>query len=255
MYDETITFASGAVTKTETVYDAIAKNIVCNNPHLNGKKWLVYGDSISDDDFFDTHSHYYDIISANTGVIVNPYAVGGSGYIIDSTVSNRVEKYGSVNNINHQIETYGSDADIVTIFGGTNDWANNVILGDVRDGTEAFANTSTFCGAVGLAIRTIKNKYPYATVIVSTILPRFDVSDYAFSKINANGNSIEDFNNAIRNVAKLYSVPVLDMYNVSQLYKPTIQPNYWYDNLHPSKEYQTTVYAKLVYQIIKENVI
>jgi lysophospholipase L1-like esterase len=245
-----VAFANGTVNKQTFTFPAVAKKTdITNGQDWSTKKWLIFGDSISDDDFFATKSHYYDKIKADTGILTYPYAVGGSGYATNTTNPPAVAKWGATNNVLTQIDNQGqANPDYVSIEAGTNDWGfTSCALGSVAD---ILVTNSTFYSLVAQAVRKVKNKYPYAKMFVMTLLPRSDLSEYR-TKLNTNNNSMEQFNQAIRDVCAYYSVPVLDMYRLSQLHSDELQPNWWYDSLHPSETYQTTVFANLVYNFIK----
>ena len=253
----TINFATGTVDKRTVVFDGLAKSSEVANP-IKNKTWLVYGDSISDDDFFATNSHYYDTIKNKYNMTVHPYAVGGSGYICNSTVANSVSKWGATNNVIHQIETYGNDvnADYVSIEAGTNDWGfSSAELGQKSDAYSVYLGTletpTTIYGAIAMAIKKVRENHPYSKLFVMTLLPRFDVTGYQYGKVNQKNITMKQFSDCIKDVCDMFSVPCLDMYSVSQLYSYNGQSDYWYDSLHPSELYQTTVFANIVEEFMK----
>jgi len=101
-----------------------------------------------------------------------------------------------------------NDADIICVFGGTNDFWVSSPLGDKDD-----SDISTFYGALDTLIKGLAVKYPYAEIFFVTP-PKFRSTLYGWEtfKQNANGNILKDFRDAIVEIADYYSLPVLDLY-------------------------------------------
>lgn len=60
-----------------------------------------------------------------------------------------------------------SDADLIVVFGGTNDFACGVPLGDKTD-----TNRSTFYGACNALVAILKERYPKAQILLATPIHR-----------------------------------------------------------------------------------
>lgn len=85
------------------------------------------------------------------------------------------------------------DADIVVIFGGTNDFG----IGNAPMGAASDKDPYTFCGAVNLLFDGVKQKYPSAAIVVVLPLHRKDEH-----KPNAySGAVLEDYIDVIRRKA------------------------------------------------------
>ena len=119
------------------------------------------------------------------------------------------------------------DADLVVVFGGTNDFGH----GDAPFGEWGDKDESTFCGAVYALYEKLLCKYPLGRVLVLTPLHRDSEAT-----ANMHGKVLKDYVDVIRKTAELFSFPVLDLYAVSGInprmgkVKETLLP----DGLHPN---------------------
>ncbi len=105
-----------------------------------------------------------------------------------------------------KISAMVTGVNFVLFLGGQNDWKNNVILGEKGD-----IDRTTFYGAVDETFSTLRSYYNKIPIFVSTILHR-TVDN---SETNNNGNTIEEFNEAIRYYAKIYGLIVVEGYGES----------------------------------------
>lgn len=119
------------------------------------------------------------------------------------------------------------DADLVVVFGGTNDFGH----GDAPFGEWGDKEETTFCGAVYALYEKLLQKYPLGRVLVLTPLHRATEE-----VLNMHGKLLKDYVDVIRKTAELFSFPVLDLYAVSGInprmgkVKETMLP----DGLHPN---------------------
>lgn len=123
-----------------------------------------------------------------------------------------------------RLETMPRDADIVVVFGGTNDSGHgDAILGDI-DSTDDY----TFNGALNNLITKLKEYYPNKPIIFLTPLHR------AYEEICMNGTGLilKDYVNAIIEAAKRHDVILFDLFNELDL-NPN-DPNIVPDGLHPN---------------------
>ena len=123
--------------------------------------------------------------------------------------------------------TMDDDADVVVIFGGTNDYGH----GDARLGEMSDRTPYTFYGACHLLFEGIINKYPEATVVVMTPLHRDG------EEIAREGYApLAIYVGIIKEVAEFYSIPVLDLWSVSGMQPavPILKERYMPDGLHPN---------------------
>ena len=125
------------------------------------------------------------------------------------------------------------DADIVVVFGGTNDFGH----GDAPLGCMSDRTPDTFYGALHTLYTSLIEKFPESPIIVLTPLHRLNEDNP-----RGDGNKLQDvgtlktYVEIIREVAEYYSLPVLDLYKDSGLQPkvPVIQQKYVPDGLHPN---------------------
>lgn len=136
-------------------------------------------------------------------------------------------------NFSSRIDKMLPDADIVVIFGGTNDFGHgDAPFGSLQDRTE-----DTFCGAMHILLQKIIQRYPKAQIITMTPLHRLSESQRGFNEIGIRlEHTLEECVDAIITISGYYGVPVLDTYRVSGLQPalPIIQEMYMPDGLHPN---------------------
>lgn len=126
---------------------------IASDKHLNGKKVVFYGDSITAQNKFPVIvKEYYGINAVNMGV-------GGSTifYRSDADMSS-----------DSRISSIPSDADIVMIMGGTNDWGKTQIEEGLAY-SDGFDRTK-FKGAVAYIIKKTQQQCPNAKIIWCTTI-------------------------------------------------------------------------------------
>ena len=118
-----------------------------------------------------------------------------------------------------------SDADIVVVFGGTNDYGH----GDAPMGDPSDRTPDTFWGACHTLMSSLIEKYPEATIVFMTPLHRQTES-------RAGREPLSVFVSIIREVAEFYSIPVLDLYATAGI-QPQLSVHrklFAPDGLHPN---------------------
>lgn len=144
------------------------------------------------------------------------------------------------------------EADLITIFMGTNDWGHETPLGTIEDTTDV-----SFYGALNVIIPGLMTMYPNARIIWITPMHRYG---FGTSKIlgtaftydhvaNGRGCTLKDYVDAIKDVCGRYSIPIIDLYSMSGLH-PSIaahKSTYMPDGLHPNK----AGHEKMAYLISK----
>lgn len=131
-----------------------------------------------------------------------------------------------------------SDADVVVVFGGTNDYGH----GDAPFGAFEDRTPETFCGACHVLFTELIEKYPSAQLVVMTPLHRCgeETSPEGYPALLA-------YVEMIRRVAEYYAIPVLDLYAVSGIQPsvPVLKEKYCPDGLHPNDEGHRLMAEKL----------
>lgn len=165
-------------------------NLKNGNRSFSGKKWLVIGDSISEENYrADINYHKY--IAEWLGITVVNVAASGTGYI---------HPFNSVPSWLDRVSTFPLDVDFVTVMGALNDREHAV---------GAFGDTTsdTLYGGLKLFYDAMIAKYPNIPIGVITSTPR----EYCWGE---NGQYVGHVN-AVIEMARHYSLPLLDLYRVS----------------------------------------
>ena len=170
---------------------------------FQGKKWAVFGDSVSQSKKYDNLPKYYDVVSDKLGISVTSYAKGGSGYF----KGNGSVGYGTGNIIDSISNEAVNGFDIVSFMAGVNEWSQP--LGEITDNTNG--EITTLCGAVKKSLELAIEKYPLAQLFLITPTP----GTGNLSPINPNG--LEKFVDKQIKIARMYNVPVLDLFHESNL--------------------------------------
>lgn len=120
------------------------------------------------------------------------------------------------------------DADIIVVFGGTNDYGH----GDAKIGTLDDRTNDTFYGACHFMMEGLIKKYPDSEIVIMTPLHRSD----DMTKNQSNNATLKDYVDIIKEVAAIYGLPVLDLYTMSGIQPDVecIKEKYMPDGLHPS---------------------
>ena len=194
------------------------------NNHWLNKKANFLGDSITQG--IGTTKCYHEFVKERLNLSISRnYGIGGT------IIANRED-----NNFLSRYQTMDDDADLVVVFGGTNDFGHHTPLGDIES-----TDDKTFYGSLKALCEGLINKYPGKTIIFITPLNRscdkFPADGCSGGqKQNNEGHTLEDYVKAIKEVVPMYSIPVYDLFSHSNLYpyNPTIISNYMPDGLHPN---------------------
>lgn len=208
---------------------------------LAGKKINFLGDSITE--YVGPsciENLYLNVLKAQEGLAeARNYGICGSRIARQSNYLVEGKEFAFVD----RFYKMDDDADIVVVFGGTNDFGHgDAPLGSMNDRT-----TDTFYGACHLLMEGLINKYPTATIVFMTPIQRsapFDADRIHPSKLN---NTLLDFCNIIKEVATYYAIPVLDLYSVSGIH-PINEKNrelFCPDGLHPSDAGNALIASRL----------
>ena len=218
--------------KTRIDLEQILKNTM---PYAN-KKITFLGDSVTSGGTTSNGKQafsYVDYLKDYLGAEITNKGLSGS-VITEGNIENQTQSFVSRSN---QIQ----DQDFVTIFGGINDFWFNSPLGSMKDSSD---NVETFYGALKFLVENLSKKNPNAHFLFVTPLKECkegaphtyeDNNKFVLYK-NRAGFTEEDYVNAIKEVAAYYSVPVLDLFNSSNM-NPYIesQRQYFADDLHPNQ--------------------
>lgn len=205
--------------------------------NLVNKKINFLGDSITQGVGASSEENIYlNVLKKKAGLTeARNYGISGTRYAIQrGTDSRPKDDYVDVNSFCERFEQMDDDADIVVVFGGTNDFGHgDAPLGEFSDRTP-----DTFYGACHYLYSGLIRKYLGKTIVIMTPLHRcnelckrgdFKEQDYG---------TLKTYVDIMREVAEFYSLPVLDLYAYSgmQPMVDEIREVYIPDGLHPSDE-------------------
>ncbi len=211
---------------------------------LKGKKIVFLGDSITEGNGASSVEHtYWNEVARRTGAECYGYGISGTRIAIQHQVPSPNPRFDLY--FGSRVEEMRPDADVVVVFGGTNDFGHgDAPLGDMESREE-----ETFYGALHMLLTKLINKYPEAQIVVMTPLHRLNEDDARFSSRSIRRvGKLELYVNVIQQVAAFYGVPVLDLYRTSGLQPrvPVLKEKYMPDGLHPNDAGHIRIAEKLI---------
>lgn len=199
--------------------------------NLKGKKINFLGDSITEGHGCSGEEHFFTtLIGQRYGAVCRNYGIGGTRL---------ARQFKPSENPRHDLDfpsrvaEMDPDADIVVVFGGTNDFGHgDAPMGDFSDRTK-----DTFCGALHELYRSLLEKYPEAVIVVITPLRRATENDPTGGGCKPGATHVlRDYVEKIRQAAEYYSLPVLDLFAMSGMQPAVeiIRERFMPDGLHPN---------------------
>ena len=208
---------------------------------LKGKKILFLGDSITEGHGTSSvQKTYWSLLSSRDGAEVTGYGIGGTR-IARQKLPSEEAKYDQ--HFVSRVEGMESKADMVVVFGGTNDYGH----GDAPIGTPLDRTDSTFYGALHCLYLALLKKYPAAQIVVMTPLHREGENNLLNDFGLRNVGFLSDYVRIIKEVAAFYALPVLDLYSLSGIQPdvPLLKERYAPDGLHPNDAGHERIYRLL----------
>ena len=198
---------------------------------LKGTKINFLGDSITEGAGTSSPDRMFTmLIEREYGAICQNYGIGGTRIARQKTPTE--EKWDR--DFISRVPEMDNDADIVVVFGGTNDFGH----GDAPLGTMSDRTPYTFYGALHCLYTALTEKYPDVPVVILTPLHRWNEDCPKGDNKPEPVGTLKEYVNIIREVAEYYSLPVLDLFKESgsQPKVPVIQQKYIPDGLHPNDD-------------------
>lgn len=209
---------------------------------LNGKKINILGDSITEG--VGTRGapyRYIDRIADALGAECRNYGISGSRIAMQRVPSAnpRFDLYFA-----SRVEQMDADADVVIVFGGTNDFGH----GDAPIGCMADRTPETFYGALHDLYTRLIERYPDKLIVIATPLHRWNEENPRGDCKPADVGTLREYVQIIRQVAEWYSLPVLDLFAMSGLQPclPVHRQRFVPDGLHPNDEGHVILAQKFV---------
>lgn len=199
--------------KIERYYQLPSLNELINSRIPNrwyGKKLIIIGDSISDDNYNSALSFVWtkgvrDYFGFGS---YENYAIASSTIAVkESDPTNRtplVTRYQEMSN----------DGDLIIVSAVTNDWFYQW----TPIGTMESRDIYSFYGALHTLCIRLKKKYKGKTIIFLNGIMRRQADRQTPNAVNGLGKSLIDYNNILKEVCSYYSLPVIDMNGECGLY-------------------------------------
>lgn len=195
---------------------------------LKNKKIVFLGDSITEGAGVQTpDSLYWKQIAVITGAQCYGYGISGTRIAPQYPKEEGDQYYGS------RVEQMIPDADVVVVFGGTNDFGHgNAALGTIEDRTN-----DTFYGACYCLFKQLIERYPSAQIVMMTPLHRESEDEVTYNELGVRRcGTLATYVQAIREVAEYFGIPVVDLFRNCMIQPriPALKEKYMPDGLHPN---------------------
>lgn len=211
------------------IYNVKGEKIFCQSAsQFANKKLLTFGDSITW--LNDNGKTGYQTNLMNNLCLDEYLNAGVSGASI-STVSNSLGYTPIVDTVLSFTEFSGYD--LITVFGGTNDFKMGASIGELGEIGDTDFDTTTFYGGYRTIIERILTQNPNARLILITPLQRNKDNYNSWNTTNTAGHTLKDFAEAVKKLGEMYSLPVVDLFTESGFNKFTLS-TFTYDGLHPN---------------------
>lgn len=173
---------------------------------LSGKKIVTFGDSIT---WYDGHPYNWGKESGQTAIGYQSYMRGVGMNVINQGASGN-----TMLQISNIIKSYADFAqmDYCTITSGANDSRKSVPVGTVLDIGSTY-DTTTFIGALQSAIDYALTQNDKLKIVLFTPIKGWIYPAGYVPARTTEGMVDEAYADAIKAVGKLYSLPVLDLFN------------------------------------------
>lgn len=214
--------------------------------NLEGLKINFLGDSITQGvGASSSETVYHALLAKEAGLAeARNYGISATRFALQKgTEARPKDDYVDVNSFCERFDKMDDDADVVVVFGGTNDYGH----GDAPLGGFSDRTPDTFYGACHYLFSGLVKKYLGKTIVIMTPLHRIGESRNTGTEKTWGSGTLREYVNIIREVAEYYSLPVLDLYASSGLQPEIkeIQDNYIPDGVHPNDNGNAVIARKL----------
>ena len=209
---------------------------------LKGKKINVLGDSITEGaGVAGAGNIFWQRLGQSAEAVVRGYGIGGTRIarqLKPADPDARENRHFAT-----RVEEMDPDADIVLVFGGTNDFGH----GDAPLGRMTDRSDDTFYGACHDLCLKLLNKSPTATIVFLTPLYRGWEGRLVNERGVRNVTDLEGYRQAIEEVASYYSFPVYRWEREVGIQPniPEVAKRYMPDQLHPNDAGHAIMAARL----------
>lgn len=193
---------------------------------IKGKKFAFLGDSITEGaGASKPENNFWRQFGSRNGVEVSGYGIGGT------RIAPQRGQETPDGNFVSRVKDIREDADVIVVFGGTNDFGHgNAAFGHVGD-----TDPTTFCGAMYTLLKSLIERFPLSEIVVMTPTHRGS-EDVEINEIGLPCHRLSAYVAAEKAIAAAFSVPVLDLWAVSGIQPriPVVKELCMPDALHPN---------------------
>lgn len=143
------------------------------------------------------------------------------------------------------VTSYSGKADIISVLGGVNDYNRSLPLGNIDDRT-----ATTIYGALHVSMQYLKETYPNAFIFYMTPYKEYYHGTH-WSQKNSAGYNLEEVAIAIKEVAAIYNIEVLDLFNTGNFESVMYDDDC--DGIHPNQNFVTNFTVPQIAQFIRDN--
>lgn len=194
---------------------------------LEGLKINFLGDSITEGvGASEPGKCFVSQVAKISGAVCRNYGIGGTRIARQQNIELGIRKQDQ--DFCMRVEEMDADADIVVVFGGTNDFGHgNAPFGEFSDRT-----VNTYYGALHVLFTSLIEKYIDSKIVILTPFHRCTENE----PNPATRKTLRDYTVALCRVAEYYSLPVIDVYGSSGIQPniPLVKYTYMPDGLHPN---------------------
>ena len=213
---------------------------------LEGLKINFLGDSITHIGLASSEDTlYHAVLKKEAGLaLARNYGIGGTRYALQKGTEKRPKNdHEDIKSFCERFDQMDDDADVVVVFGGTNDYGH----GDAPLGCFDDRTPDTFYGACHYLYSGLIKKYLGKPIVIMTPLHRCNELNIPDIKMPGDYGDLRTYTNIIREVAEYYSLPVLDLFATSGLQPEIkeIKEKYIPDGLHPNDDGNMIIAHKL----------
>ena len=232
------------INKTQNVETTLKKVNGYSVKETINKKWVAFGDSLTDSVTLGNEPNYTNYIADNLGLSCINCGKGGTGYINNN---------GGTQQFYNRTSSIPADTDILTVFGSFND----LYMEDIPVGTITDTGTDTLYGAINTFLKNCWDINP--SMIIGIISPTPWHNWYRGHSDNSRVEKCVNYVQVLKTIAEYYSLPFLDLFSCSNLrpWEQAIKDLYYLnkDGIHPNslghKKYVTPKIESFIKSMIQ----
>lgn len=232
----------GAILNIVILFNLFGCSIKFPTTGFEDLTYTAFGDSITyGADYFNHYAQMETPYVKEVGNILKLSSTNNKGVSGATLTTNNL----GLHCMTSSITSFTDQSDIISVLGGVNDYNRDLSLGTISD-----TDTSTIYGALHASMNYLTTNYPDSFIFYMTPYKE-NYSGRHYTNINSEGYTLEDVANAIKEVAEIYNIPVLDLFNEGNF--ESVMNNEDCDGIHPNQDFVLSNMAPQIAAFIKEN--